>query len=145
MKKLLLFGMALTLLGSCINQSEQQAKSAGVEIYFEETTHDYGDILLDSDGTYYFEFKNIGEEALIINRVRSTCGCTIPSWPREPIEPGKGDKIAVKYNTALPGIFKKSIIVYSSATNSPVKLNIKGNVVDPVAEKKRAEKTIEMK
>lgn len=143
MKKLLLFGMTIIFL-SCTSQSEQQAKNSGIDIYFEETTHDYGDILLDSDGTYYFEFKNIGEEPLMINRVRSTCGCTIPEWPRIPIEPGKTNKIAVKYNTALPGSFMKSIVVYSSAVNSPVKLVVKGKVVDPEAEKKRAEKKIEM-
>ena len=140
MKTLFLFGVTVMLLGSCINQSEQQAKSSGIELYFEETIHDYGDILLDSDGTYSFEFKNIGEEPLMINRVRSTCGCTIPEWPRIPIEPGKTNKIAVKYNTALEGSFMKSIVVYSSAVNSPVKLVVKGKVVDPIAEKKRSRK-----
>ena len=144
MKKLLLSIMAIVLLGSCSNQTEQEAKSTGMEIFFEETVHDYGDILLDSDGTYYFEFKNIGKEPLIINRVRSTCGCTIPQWPKTPIEPGRSDKIAVKYNTALEGTFMKSIVVYSSAVNSPVKLMIQGKVVDPEVEKKRAERTEEM-
>ena len=48
----------------------------------------------DSDGTWSFVFKNLGEEAIVINRVRSTCGCTVPDWPREPIEPGaiRGNK-----------------------------------------------------
>jgi len=85
---------------------------------------------MDSDGSYKFIFKNLGEDAILINRVRSTCGCTIPSWPREPIEPGKEGKIEVKYNTALAGIFMKSIYVYSSADNSPNKLVVKGKVVE---------------
>lgn len=144
MNKLILFGLVLIILASCVNPTEQQAKSSGMQIYFAETTHDYGDIPKDSDGTYYFEFKNIGEEAIVINRVRSTCGCTIPDWPREPIEPGKGNKIGVKYNTALAGTFMKSIVVYSSAVNSPVKLIIKGKVVDLEVENKRKEKTVEM-
>lgn len=145
MKNLLIIGLGMIILSSCLNPSENQAKDSGVEIYFAETNHDYGDILLDSDGTYYFKFKNIGDEPLIINRVRSTCGCTIPEWPRTPIEPGKTDQIAVKYNTALPGSFMKSIVVYSSASNSPIKLIVKGKVVDPEAEKRRTEKTVEMK
>ena len=136
MGKLLLLGFAIILLGSCVNKTEQQAKSSGMEIFFEETTHDYGEIQIDSDGTYKFEFKNIGGDPLLINRVRSTCGCTIPSWPREPIEPGNSGEIAVRYNTALAGTFMKSIVVYSSALNSPVKLVVKGKVVDPEAKKK---------
>jgi hypothetical protein len=82
-----------------------------------------------SDGTWSFVFKNLGEQAFVINRVRSTCGCTVPDWPREPIEPGASGEIIVKYNTATTGTFLKSVIVYSTAANSPVKLQIKGKVV----------------
>ncbi len=130
MKKLLLLGFAAILFNSCINQNEQQAKNSGVEIFFEETTHDYGDIQIDSDGSYTFKFKNIGKKPLIVNKVRSTCGCTIPSWSKEPIESGQGDEVEVIYNTALAGSFMKTIIVYSSAVNSPVRLIIKGKVVE---------------
>ena len=91
--------------------------------------HDYGQMLQDSDGSWDFAFKNLGSQAIVINRVRSTCGCTIPDWPREPIEPGNSGQITVKYNTAQTGTFLKSVYVYSSAANSPVKLQIKGRVV----------------
>ena len=70
-------------------------------------------MLQDSDGSWYFVFKNVGKQAIVINRVRSTCGCTIPEWPREPVEPGSSGQITVKYNTALTGTFLKSIYVYS--------------------------------
>ena len=113
---------------ACISGTEDQAKKKGQEIWFEEYLHDYGEILQDSEGTWAFVFKNLGEEAIVINRVRSTCGCTIPDWPREPIEPGNSGEILVKYNTALTGTFLKSIYVYSTAANSPVKLQIKGKV-----------------
>lgn len=128
-RDLFLLGLAVISLGSCVNQSEQQAKKSGIDIYFEKTTHNYGDILVDSDGTYNFEFKNIGEEPIIVNKVRSSCGCTVPSWPREPIESGSGGQIAVKYNTAVAGSFMKTVTVYSSAANSPVKLIVKGKVL----------------
>ena len=98
MRNLLLLGFAVIILGSCVNQTEQQAQKTGMEIFFEETTHDYGDILIDSDGTYNFEFKNIGKESIIVNKVRSSCGCTVPSWPKEPIETDNSGEIAVKYN-----------------------------------------------
>ena len=118
----------------CANNPEEKAKDHGQEIWFDENLHDYGEIEKDSDGTWSFVFKNLGEEAIIINRVRSTCGCAVPDWPKEPIEPGEEGKITVKYNTATTGTFLKSIIVYSSAANSPVKLQIKGKVVQSQTE-----------
>ncbi len=101
----------------------------GEEIWFEETVHNYGEIPEDGDGSWTFVFKNLGKEAIVINRVRSTCGCTVPVWPREPIEPEATGEITVKYNTAQTGTFFKSLYVYSSAGNSPVKLQIKGKVI----------------
>lgn len=112
----------------CKSTPEQEAKDQGVEILFEEYLHDYGEIEEGSDGIWSFEFKNTGEKAIVINRVRSTCGCTIPDWNREPIEPGEESEIKVKYNTAQTGTFFKSVVVYSTAINSPVKLQIKGKV-----------------
>ena len=118
----------LFLVAACSAPSEDQALKKGQEIWFEETLHDYGEIVQDSDGTWSFLFKNLGKDAIVINRVRSTCGCTVPEWPREPIEPGSSGKITVQYNTATTGTFLKSVYVYSTAANSPVKLQIKGKV-----------------
>jgi len=114
---------------ACSDSPEKKAKDHGEEIWFEETVHDYGEIPEDGDGNWTFVFKNLGKEAIVINRVRSTCGCTVPAWPREPIEPKAAGKITVKYNTAQAGTFFKSLYVYSSADNSPVKLQIKGKVI----------------
>lgn len=122
--------MALTIgTTGCTDTPEEKAKEHGQEIWFETYLHDYGEIEEDSDGTWSFAFKNLGKEAIVINRVRSSCGCTIPNWPREPIEAGASGEIAVKYNTAQTGTFMKSVVVYSTAANSPVKLQIKGKVV----------------
>jgi len=132
-KNLITYGLSgilsLLLLAGCSDDPQEQAKRKGQELWFEEYVHDYGQIEVDSDGSWTFTFKNIGENAVIINRVRSTCGCTVPAWPREPIEPGSTGEITVKYNTALTGTFLKSLFVYSTAANSPVKLQVKGKVV----------------
>ena len=132
-RKLITYGLSgllsLLLLASCSDDPKEQAKRKGQELWFEEYVHDYGQIEVDSDGSWTFTFKNIGENAVLINRVRSTCGCTVPAWPREPIEPGSAGEITVKYNTALTGTFLKSLFVYSTAANSPVKLQVKGKVV----------------
>ena len=124
--------LTLTLvLISCSDDPQEQAKKKGQDLWFDEYVHDYGQIEKDSDGSWTFTFKNIGENAVLINRVRSTCGCTVPAWPREPIEPGTSGEITVKYNTELTGTFLKSLFVYSTAANSPVKLQIKGKVISP--------------
>ncbi len=112
-------------------QAFSQEKKA--KITFKQTEIDYGTINKNSDGTRIFEFTNTGDAPLIINRVKSSCGCTVPSKPTKPIMPGQSDKIVVKYNTHRPGPFRKTITVYSNAVNNVVILKIKGKVVDPNA------------
>ncbi len=104
----------------------------GAKIEFQSDTIDYGTVSKDSDnGIRVFEFTNTGDAPLIIKDVKSTCGCTVPSKPKEPIMPGKTGKIEVKYNMN-PGPIRKTITVQSNAVNYPdgiVALKIKGNVV----------------
>lgn len=119
------------LISGCNNSPESKAREHGEEIWFEETLHNYGEIPVGSDGRWSFVFRNLASEPIIVNRVRSTCGCTVPSWPREPVSPGDSARITVEYNTAQTGTFLKSVFVYSTAANSPVKLQIKGRVYDP--------------
>ncbi len=126
MKKLLLFSILLVSLAGF-----SQEKKAVIE--FKQTEINYGEIKKGEDGTRVFEFTNTGEAPLIINRVKSSCGCTVPSKPTQPIMPGKSDKIVVKYNTHRVGPFRKQITVYSNATTPVVILKIKGKVVDPNA------------
>jgi len=126
MKKLLL--LAFVVIGFTGFSQEKKAK-----IEFKQVEIDYGTIDKNSDGTRSFEFTNTGDAPLIIERVKSSCGCTVPSKPSQPILPGKSDKIVVKYNTHRVGPFRKTITVYSNAQNNVVILKIKGKVVDPNA------------
>ena len=112
-------------------QGFAQDKKAKIE--FKQTEINYGTINKNADGTKIFEFTNTGDAPLIINRVKSSCGCTVPSKPNKPIMPGQSDKIVVKYNTHRVGPFRKTITVYSNANNNVVILKIKGKVVDPNA------------
>lgn len=109
--------------------AKAQTTDSTVVINFTETVHDYGTIDQGSDGSYEFKFTNDGKSPLILNNVRSSCGCTVPSWTKEPVQPGKEGTIKVKYNTAIAGSFNKSVTVNSNAKNSSVVLQIKGNVV----------------
>lgn len=105
----------------------------GAKIEFKDgTTIDYGTVSKDSDsGIRTIEFTNTGNAPLIITDVKSTCGCTVPSKPKEPIMPGKSDKIEVKYNMN-PGPIRKTITIESNASNWPegrIPLKIKGEVI----------------
>ncbi len=112
------------------------------DISFTKTTHDYGTIFVDGDGNSEFEFTNTGKEPLILSSVRSSCGCTVPSWPREPILPGKKESIKVKYDTKRMGPINKTITVMSNAKNSPVVLKITGNIVKKTEESSIPEKSL---
>ncbi len=100
-------------------------------IDFETKTWDF-EKFNEQDGvvTYNFKFSNKGNSPLVVSRVQASCGCTTPSWTKEPIEPGKNGTITVSYNPAgRPGVFTKSIVVYSNATEEQTTLIIKGEVL----------------
>lgn len=104
------------------------------EISFEKTVHDYGTIVQGADGTCEFKFTNTGKEPLILSKPQSSCGCTVPTWPQEPILPGKSDVIKVTYNTHNIGGINKTVTVTSNAKTSRVVLSIKGTVIAKPAE-----------
>ncbi len=115
-------------------QSQKEVNPNAPEIQFDKLVHDYGKIKQNSDGTCEFTFKNVGKEPLILSNVRSSCGCTTPYWPKEPIMPGKTEKIKVTYATNRLGVFNKQITIFSNAKNDVVVLTIKGEVLsEPVA------------
>ena len=116
-------------------KSEMDQKMNGPAMSFKTTLHDYGEIYQGSNGSYNFVFTNTGNEPLILSKPRSSCGCTVPSWPKEPILPGEESKIKVTYNTSKVGAFNKSVTVYSNARNKKtIVLRIKGKVVPKPAE-----------
>jgi hypothetical protein len=105
------------------------AQNKGAIIKFENTVHDYGTIYQNADGSCDFKFSNQGDEPLVLSSVRSSCGCTIPVWPKEPVLPGQSAIIKVTYDTKRIGGINKQITVISNATESSVILNIKGTIL----------------
>jgi hypothetical protein len=126
------------------------AQGAKIEFKDSDNTIDYGRVEKDTDdGVRAFEFTNTGDEPLIITDAQSTCGCTVPSYPKEPIMPGKTGKIEVKYNMGV-GPIRKTITIETNATNyeaGRVALKIKGEVylkeVVNLLEKKKSLPSIE--
>ncbi|MDD4970256.1 MAG: DUF1573 domain-containing protein [Paludibacter sp.] len=107
------------------------AMSQKAVISFEEKSHDFGKVN-EEDGkiTHVFNFVNRGISPLVVNRVQASCGCTTPTWSKEPIEPGKKGTVTVIYNpSGRPGAFTKTITVYSNASDEQMTLTIHGEVI----------------
>lgn len=129
MKKLIaVFSLAALFSAFSCSQNPSSAKHEGAAIEFEKTEHDFGAIPYKGDGSYEFVFKSTGKSPLVLSNVRSSCGCTVPEWPKEPIKKGETGTIKVTYNTRLIGSFAKSITVYTNAGEAPIVLIIKGKV-----------------
>jgi len=122
----------LILLLFCISSvsllKAQDVKTSGSEISFDKLVHDFGTVFQGDKTEYDFKFTNSGKEPLIISDVRSSCGCTVPEWPRNPILPGQSATIKVKYNSNAVGGINKQVTIMSNAVNSPVNLRITGTV-----------------
>lgn len=98
-------------------------------IDFESEILDYGTIEKGTDGTRTFIFTNSGNAPLIISDVKTSCGCTVPTYSKEAILPGEEGEIKVKYDTKKVGAFTKTITVSSNANLTRKTLKIKGTIV----------------
>lgn len=106
--------------------------SAQAVIKFEKTTHDYGKFTEDQPQTYIFKFTNTGNEPLVIHQAFASCGCTVPTFTKESIAPGKSGELKVVYSGKgkLTGHFKKTVSVRSNASNSLVRVYVEGEMVE---------------
>ncbi len=133
MKTFIFFLLSAVMLTSTTLAQDQsvtyKSNKKAPEITFKSTEYDFGNIPYGADATYDFVFKNTGKVPLILTNVRSSCGCTIASWTKTPIDKKQTDKITVKYNTHRMGNFHKTITVISNAKNSPIVLTITGKIV----------------
>lgn len=127
MKRLLFLASVLMLLSSAVFGQQQTPTMT-----FTKVKHDFGNIKQeDGPASVVFEFTNTGGEPIIITNVKSSCGCTTPTWTRQPVAPGTKGTIEAVYNPVnRPGHFNKTITVTSNASNSPITLTITGNVLE---------------
>jgi len=136
MKNLFIVLLTMISFGAFAQEKAEDLKlvnGSGATIEFVQETIDYGTIEHNANGVRYFEFKNTGTEPLIITNCKGSCGCTVPSCPKEPILPGETGKIKVKYATNRVGSFTKSVTITSNAVTPTKVVKIKGKVLpDPV-------------
>lgn len=125
MKKIL-FIMVMLCGSFLMAHAQKQA-----EIKFDQIKHDFGKFD-ESQGIQKctFTFTNVGDAPLVINQAIASCGCTIPTFTKEPIMPGKTGKIEVSYNGKgkFPGPFKKTITVRTNGKIEMTRLYVAGNM-----------------
>ena len=102
----------------------------GAKIEFESETIDYGTIENNADGNREFKFKNTGNAPLVITTAKGSCGCTVPTWPKEPIKPGDSGDIEVSFDTAGKSNRQNKTITLTTNTESGREvLTLKGSVI----------------
>ena len=111
-----------------VNAQNEPAPVPGPEMNFETTEIDYGTIAQNSDPLRVFKFTNEGTEPLVIKHAKGSCGCTVPSYPKQPIAPGETATIEVRYDTKRIGPFQKTVTLTTNESSEKHTLRIKGKV-----------------
>jgi hypothetical protein len=128
MKKIFTLSFAILLAATFAFAQDGTTPVNNSKIKFDKTEHDFGKGPVGKPTTYEFKFKNIGTEPLVLSNVKASCGCTAPSWPKEPIMPGEGADIKVQYNMARAGAYRKSITVTTMGGETVV-LYVSGDAI----------------
>lgn len=127
MKKL---GVLFTVFALVFAFNANAQEQSGAAITFKEKSIDFGDITQGDKVEHTFELTNSGSAPLIISNVAATCGCTVPSWPKEPIAPGKSAVIKVSFNSAGKMGKQNSVVrIYSNASEPIEKVSLISNVL----------------
>ena len=107
-----------------------QAQIKPADFKFDKESHDFGKVTLGKPVSVDFKFTNTGEEPLIISKVETSCGCTVPEYTQTPVKKGESGVIKVTYSPAgAPMPFSKIVTITSNAKTSTKVLYIKGETV----------------
>ncbi|MDT0644704.1 DUF1573 domain-containing protein [Zunongwangia sp. F363] len=98
------------------------------EITFEESEYDFGNIPKGKSVEHVFKFTNTGRAPLVITNATSSCGCTVPDAPKEPIAPGETGEMTVKYNGSGNGQVTKTVTVSANTEAGKEQVQIKAFV-----------------
>ena len=136
MKYVILLVTGFLLFTGCNNKNNTVDPSArtvvkGTSISFDTKTFNFDTILFKKKAEYKFNFINDGEKPLVIYDVKTSCGCTVANFPKQPVKKGKSGNIKVEYDTKRIGAFNKTIRVYTNTSTDAIVLKIKGFVKDP--------------
>ncbi len=124
----------LLLISMSVRAQDEAAQDTTkfARLQFESTAYDFKELNQGEKMTHTFEFENTGSIPLIINNVLTTCGCTAPEWPKEPVKPGAKGQIKVVFDSSSKiGRQNKVITIRSNAKSGDVRLRISGMVLPP--------------
>lgn len=134
MKKSAFFLVFMLLAVLTFAQTAQPAQEFAVA-EVDNLTHDFGKIKQGTPVTHEFTFVNKGKVPLIITNAQPSCGCTVPSWTREPIPPGGSGYVKATFNAASATVFEKTVTVTANVEGGVILLKIRGEVLAPVPNK----------
>ena len=118
-----------TLPAQTVSNAPEQNVSSNAAFKWDQTLFNFGNIQQGEVVNHTFKFTNTGSEPITIQSASASCGCTVPTWSKDPIAPGASTQIVVKYDTKRPGPFNKQVTITSNAVNTPSKIvKIKGTV-----------------
>ena len=131
-----LSGVSKTALFNKFSDSEEHellehkvASMPKTIIAFEDTKHKFGTIKEGEKVKHAFKFTNRGENPLVIEKAVASCGCTVPSYPKEPIAPGAGGEILVEFNSeGRVGHQQKNVMIYSNGQQEAMSIGFEAEV-----------------
>jgi hypothetical protein len=122
--------MASTPNHSTKTSSENIWLATEGEITIDKTTHDYGRVKQEDGAvTATFTITNNTQEPVVLTNVIASCGCTTPTWTKEPILPGKTGHVVASFNPkGRPGPINKTVTITTSSEPARIVVYLKGNV-----------------
>jgi hypothetical protein len=125
----------LPLSSLCAQESTEKDSVQFAQITFEEAEYNFGDINQGKKVEKIFQFTNTGNLPLIIDNVLTTCGCTVPEWPKEPIAPKETGQIKVVFDsTAKIGRQNKVVTIRSNSKDGDARIRVSAMVLPPQKE-----------
>jgi hypothetical protein len=116
------------LYKQAISGQTQSDETPVTSVSIERAEMEINGLQVGKKSTGVFKLKNIGNHPLVITRVDTSCGCTVPSWDKKPVEPGEETEITVEIQPEEPGVFHKTVSVYGNVEKGVIPLIVKGEV-----------------
>jgi hypothetical protein len=104
-------------------------------VFVEQAELEISDLQVEKKSVTVFKLKNVGNQPLVITRVDTSCGCTVPIWDKKPIESGEETEITVEIQPEESGFFHKTVRVYGNIEKGVISLGVKGTVKEQLTTK----------
>lgn len=119
-----------------VNEQQSDERLDTTKITFDTVAFDFGVVEQGQKVNHAFTFTNTGEYPLVLSSVKASCGCTVPSWTKEPVAPGQKGTVEVEFNTTgRKGIQQKTVSVFANTSPKVTLLHFTANI--PVEEEKK--------